>query len=149
MQAGEKCVNWTKHTEKKYKSSFQRIWDKAAPQRVQWWDFTTEENASEWSRSQSDYWLLFASKFAHIWFHIFDIFLSLVWILLSLQAPIICHTSLKMNGHHFIAQKVGVEILKCVWNWSPNGENMIPHTTNSFSCPPNTHALLSRLYSRK
>jgi hypothetical protein len=107
---------------------FQRIWDKTAPQIVQWWDIPREEDVSEWRRSHLDYWELIASN--NICSHLIPkhfrrLLEPCVNPTLCLQAPIFA-TLLRNEWTSLLKPKFEIFGNKmCVKQRSPNGENMM------------------------
>jgi len=151
---------WIKHT-KKFVAGRQDILvfisnafeTKQPPRFVQWWDIirTTEQNAGEWSRFITvrlaiDCIIYTCSHLIPKHFrHLLDSWMNSALPPSSHHLPHFFET----NGHHFIAQNNwSWNFQNCVWNWSPNGENMtVP--ISRFSCLPSQYSLTAQSTSFK
>jgi len=136
MQAGEKCVHEQNTPEvcrwsTRYISlHLQRIWYKAVPRVVQWWDIYPYNRTKRRWMKQIRVRLIVCITFAHIWLQAFSTF---AWpldepgptlFLRSHHLPLL-RNEWASKWHNKLLKSLKFSTIKCVWNWSPNGENMM------------------------
>ena len=145
MQAGEKCVHEQNTPEvvagrQDILVFISNAFDtKLPPRAVQWWDIYPHNRTKRRWMKQIRVRLIVCITFAHIWLQAFSTF---AWplnepgptlFLRSHHLPLL-RNEWASKWHNKLLKSLKFSRIKCVWNWSRNGENMMsPFFTQKLS----------------